>query len=75
MRTIYKYTNSNMSGWEFVIVSDDGTDGHYVSGNSASTVENMSRYDLCVVVKTKSQLKEIMERLDWLRKYQYLGRR
>lgn len=75
MVTLFKYTNSTMSGWEFLRLNDSGTDGHFVTGNSASTSINMSSYDLCVVVKTKKELKEIAERLDWMGKYSNLGRK
>jgi len=75
MKTLFKYTNSNMGGWEFVILNDNGTDGHFTTGNSASTSQNMSGYDLCVIVKTKRELKDITQRLDWLGKYSNMGRK
>lgn len=74
MRTLYKYTNSNMGGWEFVIVQDNGEDGYLITGNTASTAISTS-HDLCVVVETKKQLKEIVARLDWLGKYTNQGRK
>ena len=74
MRTIYRYTNNMMAGWEFVILQDNGTDGYYVTGNSASTAENMSQYDLKVTVRTKKELKEMVERLEWMGKYTNHGR-
>jgi hypothetical protein len=63
-----------MSGWDFIILQDNGTDGYFVQGNSAATSENMSKYDMCVVVKTKKELKAIAERLDWISKYSDLTR-
>lgn len=64
-----------MGGWEFVLLQDNGTDGTITTGNSASTSVNMSSYDLAVIVKTKKELKEIVQRLDWLGKYSNLGRK
>ena len=75
MRTLYTYTNNTMCGHEFVIVTDNGNDGWYVTGNTAATAENTSKHDLEVAVKSRKQLKEIAERLDWLGKYSNLGRR
>ena len=75
MVTLFKYTSSNMGGWEFVRLNDSGTDGHFTTGNSASTSQNMSSYDLCVIVKTKRELKDIATRLDWLGKYSNMGRK
>lgn len=74
MKTLYKYTNSAMCGWDFVLVNDRGTDGTVTIGNTASTAVNYQNNDLTVEVKTKKQLKAIVERLDWLGKYSIVGR-
>lgn len=63
-----------MCGWEFLLLTDNGDDGYFVTGNSAATAVSLSQYDLSVVVKTKKQLKEIATRLDWLGKYADKGR-
>lgn len=64
-----------MGGWEFVLLQDNGTDGYFITGNSASTSVNMSSYDMAVVVKTKRELADIIQRLDWLGKYTNQGRK
>ena len=67
MITLFRYTNKNMSGWEFLKMYqyelDGGLGGTFYTGNSASTTENMSQYDLSVQVKTKKELRDIAERL------------
>jgi len=74
MKTLYKYTNKDMCGWEFVLVTDKGEDGRYVSGNTASTAINY-RGDITIEVKNKKQLKDLCERLDWLGKFTNEGRK
>lgn len=66
MKTLFKYTNANMSGWEFLLLEDKGEDGIYTLGNTASTSINYNQADIVVIVKSKKQLKEIADRLDWL---------
>lgn len=73
MKTLYKWTNTGMSGWEFVLVDDKGNDGTIITGNTASTAINYTQADLTVVVANKKELKNILERLNWLGKYSNLG--
>jgi CRISPR/Cas system endoribonuclease Cas6 (RAMP superfamily) len=73
MKTLYRYTNNTMAGWEFVMVNDKGEDGSYLTGNTASTVVNTGTADLKVTVKTKRELKDIVQRLEWIGKYTNLG--
>lgn len=75
MTTLFKYTNSSMSGWQFIRLTDNGTDGYFTTGNTASTSQNTSSYDMSVEVKTKKELKAIVNHLDWLAKYSNLGKK
>lgn len=73
MTTLFKYTDKNMSGWEFLLLTDNGRDGFFVTGNTASTAVNYNKNDMAVIVKSKKQLKEIAELLDWLGCYTNKG--
>lgn len=71
MTIVFKYTNNNMGGWEFVRLDTDTRE--FTTGNTASTSVSTSA-DLRVSVKTKSELKEIEERLELFNEFKNMGR-